>query len=146
MDYSFELLQGKPKEGQTLDQVKDLLLEQIEKIKKGDFEDWMIDAIITDMKLEQIKDFEKNESRARAFVETFTTGQPWEKFVQKFDRYTRITKKDIVEFANKNFNNNYVLIYKKTAKDEIADQKIKKPKITKIKINRDDKSEFFSKH
>jgi len=142
MDYSFELLQGKPKEGQTLDQVKDLLLEQIDKIKKGEFDDWLLGAIITDLKLKQTKSFEKNESRAQAFVESFTTGQPWGKYVQKFDRYSKITKKDIIEFANKNFTNNYVLIYKKTGKEEVTEQKIKKPKITKIKINREDKSEF----
>lgn len=144
MDYSFELLQGKPKQGQTLDQVKDLLLEQIEKIKKGEFDDWLIPAIITDLKLRQTKDFEKNESRAQVYVETFTAGEPWEKYVQKFDRYSKITKQDIIEFAKRNFNTNYVLIYKKTGKEENTNEKIKKPKITKIKINRDDKSEFLT--
>ncbi len=143
MDYSYEMLQGKSKEGQTLDQVKDLLLEQIEKIKKGEFDDWLISAIITDLKLKQTEDFEKNESRASAFVEAFTLGESWENYVQKFDRYSKITKQDIIDFAKKNFNNNYVLIYKKTGKDEVGDQKIKKPKITKIKINRDDKSQFL---
>ena len=143
MDYSFELLTGKPKKDQTLDQVKDLLLEQIEKIKKGQFDDWLLDAIITDLKLRQTKSFEKNESRAQAYVETFTSGVSWERYVDKFDRYAKITRQDIIDFANKNFNNNYVLIYKKTGKEETANEKIKKPKITKIKINRDDKSEFL---
>ncbi len=143
MDYSIEELNGKAKQGQTLDQVKDLLLEQIEKVKKGEFDDWLLPAIITDLKLQQTKSFESNESRANAFVETFTAGEPWEAYVNKFDRYAKITKKDIVEFANKNFTNNYVVIYKKTGKEESNDDKIKKPKITKIKINRDDKSDFF---
>jgi predicted Zn-dependent peptidase len=142
-DYSFELLSGKPKEGQTLEQVKDLLLEQIEKIKRGEFEDWLIDAIITDLKLSQTKSFEKNESRAQAFVESFTTGQDWGYYVERFDRYKKIDKKQILDFAKKYFNNNYVLIYKKTGKDENNTAKIKKPKITKIKINRDDKSDFL---
>lgn len=141
-DYSFELLTGKPKEGQTLDQVKDLLLEQIEKIKKGEFDDWLLEAIITDMKLRQVKEYEKNESRAHAFVEAFTLGVPWEKYSNKIEIFSKVTKQDIIDFANKNFGNNYVLIYKKTGKDETID-KIKKPKITKIKINRDDKSEFL---
>ena len=142
-DYSFELLSGKPKDGQTLDQVKDLLIEQIEKIKRGEFDEWLIDAIITDLKLSETKSFEKNESRAQAFVDVFTTGQEWATYVDRFDRYKNINKKQIMEFAKKYFNNNYILIYKKTGKEEVSNAKIKKPKITKININRNDKSEFL---
>jgi len=140
-DYCIETFEGKPKEGQTLDQVKDLILGQIELVKKGEFPDWLIGAIIEDLKLKQIKDFESNNNRARVYVETFTTSIPWDKYVNRFDRLSKITKEDIVKFANENFNNNYLAVYKKVGKNEI--EKIKKPKITKIKINRDDKSEFL---
>ena len=46
---------GSPKQGQPLEEVKDLLLSQIEEVKKGNFEDWLLDAIISDLKLSQIK-------------------------------------------------------------------------------------------
>lgn len=144
MDYSIQTLSGTPKEGQSLEQVKDLLLGQIEMIKKGEFDDWLLPAIIADMKLKQMKQYENNGSRARAFVEAFTSGISWEQYVNKINRMAKITKQDIVDFANKNFSNNYVVIYKKTGKEETV-AKIKKPKITKIKINRDEKSAFMKR-
>ncbi len=142
-DYSIESLTGKPKEGQTLEEVKNLLLEQVELIKKGEFPDWLISAIVTDLKLNQMKALEKNESRASQFVDAFILGTSWDKYVNKFDRLSKITKDQVVAFANKNFKDNYLVVYKKTGKSENID-KIKKPKITKIEINRDDKSAFLT--
>ena len=49
-DYGAEYLWGIPKKGQPLKEVEDLLLQQIELIRKGEFEDWIIPAIITDFK------------------------------------------------------------------------------------------------
>ena len=46
------------KEGQSLDEVKDLLLTEVEKVKNGLFPDWLLPAIISDMKLEKIKKLE----------------------------------------------------------------------------------------
>ncbi len=141
-DYSVLTLSGKPKEGQSLDEVKALLLEQIELIRKGEFPDWLIGAIINNLKLDLMKNLEKNDRRAAMYVESFILGIPWEHTVGTFDRYEKITKQDIVDFANRKFGNNYLVVYKKTGKNENID-KIKKPKITKIEINRDDKSDFL---
>ena len=63
-DYSIHGFYGSPKQGQSLDEVKDLLLSQIEEVKKGNFEDWLVDAIISDLKLNQIKKTESNSKRA----------------------------------------------------------------------------------
>lgn len=142
-DYSIQSLSGKPKEGQSLEEVKDLLLQQVELIKAGDFPDWLIPAIITDLKLRDMKSLENNESRASKFVDAFILDIPWDDYIGKTDRLASITKEQVVAFANANFNNNYMVVYKKTGKNEGID-KIKKPKITKIEINRDSKSEFLS--
>jgi predicted Zn-dependent peptidase len=52
-DYSSLLLYGKPRNGQTLEEVKDLLLAEIEKVKKGDFPDWLTSAIVNNLKLKK---------------------------------------------------------------------------------------------
>ncbi|MEI8205136.1 MAG: insulinase family protein [Bacteroidota bacterium] len=140
-DYSYLSLTGKPKTGQTLDEVKDLLLSQIELLKKGDFPDWMLPAIINDLRLRTIKDFETNRGRANSFVETFILGENWKDFIETTDRLSKITKQDIVNFAKQNLNNNYVVVYKRTGKDKDV-VKVRKPKITPIKINRDLESDF----
>jgi len=141
-DYSVLMLNGKPKAGQSLDEVKELLLSQIELIKKGEFPDWLMKAVINDLKLRKIKDYEDNDSRAMAFVESFIQNIEWSDFVRNIDNIAKISKQEVIEFANKNLNNNYVIVYKIKGKDETI-KKVKKPKITPIKVNRDEQSAFL---
>lgn len=140
-DYSVFYMGGKPREGQTLDDVKNLLLQQLDLLKKGNFPDWLIPAIISNFKLNQIRSFENNSSRIDAFLESFIQGIPWEKYIFNVDRLSKITKADVVNFANQNLNNNYVIVYKRTGEDKTI-QKVDKPEINPVKVNRDDKSEF----
>lgn len=140
-DYGIIFFGGKPREGQSLDEVKSLLMSQIELVKKGEFPDWLIPAIISNMRLNQIRAFESNENRADAFVNSFTLGIPWEKYIFNVDRLSKITKDEVVDFARKNLNDNYVIIYKRTGEDTTI-KKVDKPEINPVKVNRDDKSGF----
>ena len=54
-DYTIFEMSGNPKSGQTLEETKILLLAQIDNVKQGKFDDWIIDAVIKDMKLSDIK-------------------------------------------------------------------------------------------
>ncbi len=141
-DYSALVLSGKPKAGQTLDEVKDLLLSQVELLKKGEFPDWLMSAIINDLKLRQVKESESNNSRAMAFVTSFILGTTWKDEVESIEKLSKITKQEVVEFAKKYLNDNYVVVLKKKGKDETI-KKVKKPKITPIQVNRDSQSEFL---
>jgi len=49
-DYGSQRLWGVPKQGQTLEEVEQLLLDQIALVKAGEFEDWIIPAIVNDFK------------------------------------------------------------------------------------------------
>ena len=141
-DYSTAILTGTPKKGQTLEQVKDLLLEQVEKIKKGDFPDWLLGAIITDMKLRETKMYENNSSRAGVFVDAFITDSKWKDYISSIDRISKITKQEVIDFVKANYTNNYVVVYKRTGEDKNA-QKVAKPAIKPVEVNRNDQSTFF---
>ncbi|MDP4266835.1 MAG: insulinase family protein [Bacteroidota bacterium] len=143
-DYSVHLLSGRPKEGQTLEQLRDLLLSQIELIKKGEFQDWLIPAIINDLKLQEIKQQEANSSRAGMLLNAFTLDIPWGNAIDKINRLSKISKQDIIDFVNKNYHDNYVIIYKKNGKDNNI-VKITKPHITPVTLNRTDQSDFLKK-
>lgn len=143
-DYSALILSGSPREGQSLEEVKKLLLSQIDSIKEGRFDDWLLEAIINDLKISQMKAFEKNSSRADAFVSSFVLGMPWEEYIAELDEQSKISKKDLVEFAQKHFGNNYVAIYKETGKDSSV-KKIIKPEITAVSVNRDSSSVFYKR-
>ena len=140
-DYSSLVLNGNPKEGQTLEQLKDLLLEQLNNVKKGNFPDWLLSAIITDMKLQQTKMYERNSQRADAFVNAFISGTPWNDQVNTIARLEKITKQDIINFTQKNCTDNYVIVYKRTGEDKNV-QKVTKPTITPVQVNRNDQSAF----
>ncbi len=141
-DYSMHILYGTSKKGQTLEQVRDLLLEQIEKIKRGDFPDWLISAIITDMKLSQTKMYESNSSRAGDFVDAFITDRKWKDYISEIDRVSKITKQEVMDFAKANYTNNYVVVYKRTGEDKNI-QKVVKPAITPVSVNRNEQSPFL---
>ncbi|PLW91825.1 MAG: peptidase M16 [Marinilabiliales bacterium] len=142
-DYSIFFMFGTPKDGQTLEEVRDLLLAQVETIKKGEFDDWLLPAIIQDFKLMEIKQYEENSNRAGAFVDAFVTGIEWGDYVKRTDKIASFKKQDIVDFANEYFNDNYVVVYKRTGKDTTI-QKIQKNKLTKLDMNRDMESEFLA--
>lgn len=141
-DYSVFMMTGVPKTGQTLDEARKLMLDQIALVKKGDFPDWMIEATVNDLKLSEIRSFEKNGERAAAFVEAFVLGQPWADYISTNSRLEKITKKEIVDFANKYFGENYVVVNKRTGEDKDV-QKVVKPAITPVEVNREAKSPFL---
>ena len=140
-DYSAHILSASPKEGQKLEEVRDLLLEQIEKLKKGDFPDWLISAVITDMKYQETKQYESNAVRANAFVNAFIKGQDWKFEVETINRLSKITKQQVIDFVKKNYTNNYVVVYKRTGEDKSV-LKVEKPAITPVEVNRNDQSDF----
>ncbi|MFO8054430.1 MAG: insulinase family protein [Bacteroidales bacterium] len=141
-DYSVLMLTAEPREDQTLDEVKELLLEQIEKVKQGEFEDWLMEAIVNNLKIQAEKRYLSNNARAMQYVQSFIKGVPWQEEVNKYKRMEDFTKEDIMKFARENFQDNYVAVYKRTGVDESI-EKIKKTRITPIEMNRDKKSEYF---
>ncbi|HWQ26236.1 MAG TPA: insulinase family protein [Chlorobaculum sp.] len=140
-DYSAHILSAHPREGQSLDDVKALLLEQLELVKEGKFPDWLIAAVLNDLKLEELKQYESNRGRAEAFVDAYVWGMDWQQHVHRFERLEKITKEQIIDFARKHYASNYVAVYKKHGKRK-SEGKIQKPPITPIKVNRDRSSDF----
>ena len=142
-DYSALMLQGRPKQGQTLDDVKNLLLEEIKKLRAGDFDEKMLQANINNFKLYQVQQLESNKGRADMFVNSFINGTNWADEVTAIDRLAKLTKEDIVTFVNKYLTDqNYAVIYKKQGQNP-NEKKMTKPTITPIVMNRDVASDFL---
>lgn len=141
-DYSVLMLQGKAKEEQELKEVKKLLLSQLELIKKGKFDENLIKQIINDYKKDKIIDNQDNINRVYTILPAFTSGLSYEEIVNFENETSALTKKQIIEYAKKNFNENYVVIYKEQGTPKPA-VKVPKPPITKVETNRNAQSEFF---
>lgn len=140
-DYSVHFLYGYPKQNQTLEEVADLLLGEIEKIKKGEFDDWLVEAVVNNLKLQRIQEIEKNQGRAFLMIEAFINELKYEDVIFEYDRMSSITKQDIVDFANKHYGKNYAVAYKRMG--ESNRHSVPKPEITSVELDRESKSEFF---
>ena len=140
-DHGAFFLMGTPNQGQSLDEVKALMLAEINKLKKGEFPDNLLPSIINNKKRSYYQQLEYNRSRADMFVDAFINEVDWKQEVGKIDRISKITKKEIVDFANNFFTDGYVVVYKKQGVDS-TQKKIDKPAITPIPANRDKMSQF----
>lgn len=143
-DYSMLFLTGRNKQNQSLEQVKDLLLQQLEKIKAGEFDEATLKAIIANLKVSKIKEQESNDGRAYAMLDAFTTEKKWEDAAADIEEMGKLTKADLVAFAKTYFTNDYTVVYKRNGEDKNI-QKIIKPEITPVDVNREDVSAFASK-
>lgn len=141
-DYDMLFINGRPKQGQTLDEVKELFLAEIAKLKSGDFDEGLLEASINNFKLQEMFRMDENRGRADAFVSAFISGRDWANVIGRLDRLSKVTKQQIVDFANKYFEDNYVVIYKREGKDP-NELKIDKPSITPLAVNRDTASAFL---
>lgn len=144
-DYSVLLLQGKPTEGQSLDEVKNLLIQEIDKLRKGEFSDDLIQSIVNNEKKNIIQKDEKYSSRASILMDEFTSEVDHKANLEYLEEISKLTKKDIMDFASKYLqNNNYVAVYKKKGEDKSI-VKVDKPTITPVSVNREDQSPFLKK-
>ena len=141
MDYSTFQMAGKPLEGQSLDEVRQLLLAEVEKLKQGDFSDDLLPSVINNLKLDFYNAMEHNEARTDMFLQSFVNGTSWQQEVEALKRIEGMTKQQIVDFARRHLRDNYVAVYKRQGVDP-NQKKIDKPEITPIPTNRDLVSQF----
>jgi len=142
-DYAYFRLFGRPKEGQTLEQLKDLLIQQIEILKSGDWDADLLTAAINNRKLRDMTSLESNVNRAMAMAFAYLAHQSWQDVINETENMSLVTKEDVVDFARRTFkNNNYVIVYKRQGEQRNV-QKVDKPEITPVVMNRDVESSFL---
>ena len=141
IDYGVLWLSGRPSQGQSLEQVKDLMLNEIENLKKGNFDDDLIPSIVNNIKKRIIQSTESYSSRAYMLMNAFTDNLDWRDQVAYVNDLSKIKKQDVVAFANKYLGNNYVAVYKKQGQRTNV-EKIEKPAITPVETNADKQSAF----
>ena len=143
-DHGVLLLEGMPKEGQTLEQVRDILLAEFGKLRSGDFSEELVEAAKANYKLQEMRGLESNRSRASQFVDSFINEVPWKTAATRMERISRISKADVVDFAQKYLGpDNYAIAYKRMGEDTTI-KKIDAPRITPIVTNRDKQSDFLA--
>lgn len=143
-DHSVYYVIAMPNEGQTLDDLRQLVLEEMAKLRAGDFDESMISATINNYKLAEQQQIESNEGRTDVMEQIFIDGFDPADYASRLDRQSKITKKDITDLANTFLrDDNYVAVYKRIGTDE-SQLKIAKQPITPIAVNRESASAFLT--
>lgn len=143
-DYSMVIAYGMPLPGQSLDEVRSLLLSELDKLAKGEWDESLLQSVLTEKKLNYQHALENNESRAAMLTEAFINGIDWKQEVQSLERQSRLSKQDVMGFVARNMTaDNYVFANKRQGDDPNI-QRIEKPVITPVESNRDAKSAFLT--
>jgi len=139
------LIQGFPKNGQSLEDVEAILKEQVERLAAGDFSQELLDAACANYRLSIMQAMETNRSRAWLMLNSFVDGKTIQETIDKARRSETMTKEDLAAWARKYLKeDNYAVVYKHTGPDPSV-KRIEAPKITPIVTNRDKQSAFFQK-
>ncbi len=130
--------------GQSLGKGEKLVLEQINKLKSGNFDDNLLQGIKVELKKKYEEDLEDMRWRAYAISDAFLFGISWEKYLTTPNKIDKISKKDVVNLANKYFTGNYLAFHSKMGFPK--KDKINKPPFKPISPkNTEKKSEYAKK-
>ena len=141
VDYGLLYISASPSQGQSLDEVRKLIVNEIDNLKKGNFDDDLLPSIVNNFKKDAIQEAETYGGRANLLMQAFTGKIDWRDQVAYVNDLQKITKADVVAFANKYLGDNYVAVYKKKG-ERTNVEKIEKPAITPVETNADKQSAF----
>jgi len=110
---------------------ENLCLEQIGKLKKGDFTDEQLQAVKKMLAQDNQKGLESITKRSELMVEAMSAGVSWEEYLRLTSSIDGITRDDVIGVANKYFTDNFYRFHKKNGRVP-ADQ-IAKPEYTPVK-------------
>ncbi|MEI7596670.1 MAG: insulinase family protein [Bacteroidota bacterium] len=130
--------------GQKMGNAEKLVIEQIERIKNGDFTDEMLNATKLQLKMSFYENIENSTWRAYTIIDVFNQNKTWDEAMKYPEEIEKVTKQDIIDVAKKYFGNDYLAFYSKTGIPKKT--KLKKPPYKPIlPPNSEAKSEFAKK-
>ena len=120
---------------------ENLCLEQIEKLKNGEFTDEQLQAVKKMIARENEKELETISKRSELMVATMSAGVAWEDYMKQTSSIAGITRDDVTRVARKYFTDNFYRFHKKNGRVPV--EQIAKPEYTPVKPQHSgDKSAF----
>lgn len=129
--------------GQKLPEAEQLVLEQVNRLKTGDFEDWLLDAAKLELSNNLKRELETNEGSAMVIATAFNNGKSLESAFQHAEKIQEVTKADIQRIAKTYFGDNYLAFFSKMGFPKTP--KIEKPGFEAVASNTKAKSPFLQK-
>ncbi len=141
-NFSTHFLEGEPIDGISLKELEDIVLKDIDRLKTGEFPEWMLKATANDLNKRFLSMADSNSGIVSIITEAFARGIAIEDVFAKQQKFHNITKQDIMQFTN-TYYNHYSIVYKRQGENDF--QKLEKPKITAISSENNTKNSAFGK-
>ena len=120
---------------------ENLCLEQIEKLKNGDFTDDQLQAVKKMIARDNEKEMESITSRSELMVAAMSAGINWDDYMKLTSCVNEITREDITRVSRKYFTDNFYRFHKKNGR--VPAEQIAKPEYTPVRPQHSgDKSAF----
>lgn len=129
--------------GHSLEEAEKLTLGQIDKLCKGEFEDWKFESAKLSLFRQQLLALESTPGAGMQIIEAFTQGRDPNDIFTYSDRIAAYTKADVVAVANKYFGRDYLAFYSKMGFPK--PEKIEKPPYKPIVSKNEKKSDYAVK-
>jgi predicted Zn-dependent peptidase len=129
--------------GQKLPAAETMVLNEISRLAKGDFDDWMVDAVKSSIYIEFQKSLENLENRATFIAGAFTSGESIEDALAYPQKVMAISKDDIIRVAKTYFGPNFLAFHSKMGFPK--KEKMEKPGFEPLLANTNAKSKY-TKH
>jgi predicted Zn-dependent peptidase len=127
--------------GQSLRSAEKLVEAQIQRLRKGDFDDELLKAVKTEMIKSHEQNLEDMRWRAYSIADVFVYDQSWDEFLKTPEEIAKVTKEDIVKIANQYFGDNFMSFHSKMGFPK--KDKVEKPPFKPVQPqNSEKKSEY----
>ena len=123
---------------------ENLCLEQIEKLKNGDFTDEQLQAVKKMIARDNEKELESITKRSELMVAAMSAGASWEDYLRLTSSIADITRDDVTRVAQKYFTDNFYRFHKKNGK--VPAEQIAKPEYTPVKPQHAGEKSAFARH
>lgn len=137
-----ETVWGRPRVGQTLDEVEGLLREQVAALGRGDFQADDLAALIRNFEVGELRRLESNAARAALLIDVFTHGESWAHASTRLERLATIGRDAIVEVVGRYLGSDSIVARRRAGEPEI--RKIPVFGLGELPLDSHSHSEFFT--
>ncbi len=123
---------------------ENLCLEQIEKLKNGDFTDEQLQSVKKVIAQNNEKALETITSRSEMMVAAMSAGISWEDFMKLTLTINDITRDDVTRVASKYFTDNFFRFHKKNGR--VPAEQMAKPEYTPVKPQHSSDKSAYAMH
>lgn len=120
----------KPLPGQSLGQLKNIVLSELRKLKTGQFSEELFAGSVLAAKANYEKSLETNLNRVQQMRDSFVLDRPWGDIVNWVPSLLKLNPSDISSYANKYINDKYIVVNYRPGKYQAP--KVSKPAITPL--------------